>query len=199
MTKRSHYDCERLSGVIHFIRGIKNMKKTTFSNSLSFIVCIVLTAAIALFTTACDNSKSTTSSAAPSEVSSVVSTVSETPVQTADETASSEAASDAQTEKKTVGEGSTTFLFTVTDADGNDTNFEVHTDKTTVGDALLELGLIAGDDSAYGLYVKTVNGVTVDYDTDGKYWAFYVDGEYASAGVDSTEISEGAVYAFKVE
>ena len=46
---------------------------------------------------------------------------------------------------------------------------------------------------------KTVNGVTVDYDTDGKYWAFYVDGEYAATGVDSTDITAGATYTFKAE
>ena len=69
----------------------------------------------------------------------------------------------------------------------------------TVGAALLSLGLIAGEDSEYGLYVKTVNGVTVDYDTDGKYWAFYVDGEYAATGVDSTDITAGATYTFKAE
>ena len=61
------------------------------------------------------------------------------------------------------------------------------------------MGLIAGEDSDYGLYVKTVNGVTVDYDTDGKYWAFYVDGEYAATGVDSTDITAGATYTFKAE
>ena len=69
----------------------------------------------------------------------------------------------------------------------------------TVGAALLSLGLIAGEDSDYGLYVKTVNGVTVDYDADGKYWAFYVDGEYAATGVDSTDITAGATYTFKAE
>ena len=58
---------------------------------------------------------------------------------------------------------------------------------------------VAGDDTEYGLYVKTVNGVTVDYDTDGKYWAFYVDGEYAATGVDSTDITAGATYTFKAE
>lgn len=98
-----------------------------------------------------------------------------------------------------LGEGETTFLFTVTDREGSETQFEVHTDKTTVGEALLELGLIAGDDSEYGLYVKTVNGITVDYDTDGAYWAFYINGEYALTGVDSTTIAEGATYSFKVE
>ena len=98
-----------------------------------------------------------------------------------------------------VGEGQTAFLFTVVDADGKETAFDVHTDETTVGAALLALGLIDGDDSEYGLYVKTVNGLTVDYDKDGKYWAFYVDGEYAATGVDSTDIAAGSTYTFKVE
>ena len=98
-----------------------------------------------------------------------------------------------------VGEGSTQFDLTVTDQDGGETQFEVHTDKATVGEALQELGLIDGDDSEYGLYVKTVNGIAADFDTDGVYWAFYVNGEYAQEGVDSTEIKEGDIYAFKVE
>lgn len=87
----------------------------------------------------------------------------------------------------------------MTDTDGTETQFEIHTDKSTVGEALLELELIAGDDSEYGLYVKTVGGVTLDYDKDGKYWAFYIDGEYATSGVDSTQITDGANYAFKAE
>lgn len=98
-----------------------------------------------------------------------------------------------------LGEGSTSFSFAVTDPEGNTAAFEIHTDKGTVGEALSELGLIDGDDSEYGLYVKTVNGITVDYDTDGKYWAFYVDGEYATAGVDATPITEGSSYSFKAE
>ena len=87
----------------------------------------------------------------------------------------------------------------MTDKDGNETQFTIHTDKETVGEALLELNLIAGDESEYGLYVKTVNGITADYDSDGVYWAFYVNGEYATAGVDSTPITEGDSYALKVE
>ena len=100
---------------------------------------------------------------------------------------------------RVLGEGETTFHFTVTDSEGNETRFEIHTDKKTVGAALTELDLIAGETGAYGLYVKTVNGVTVDYDTDKKYWAFYIDGQYASTGVDSTDIVSGSTYSFKVE
>ena len=85
------------------------------------------------------------------------------------------------------------------DKDGNETNFEIHTDKEIVGEALLDLELIAGDEGEFGLYVKTVNGITADYDVDQTYWAFYVDGEYAMSGVDATTIEDGMTYAFKVE
>ena len=67
------------------------------------------------------------------------------------------------------------------------------------GKALLDQGVIAGEDSSYGLYVKTVNGITLDYDTDGMYWAFYINGEYAQTGVDATGVENGAVYAFRAE
>lgn len=98
-----------------------------------------------------------------------------------------------------VGEGDTVFAFVVIDQESHETQYEVHTDKTVVGEALLALDLIAGEDSEYGLYVKTVAGITLDYNTDGKYWAFYVNGEYAMSGVDTTDIEAGATYMFKAE
>ena len=98
-----------------------------------------------------------------------------------------------------LGEGKTQFTFTVVDKDGKETAFEIHTDKTMVGEALLELNLIEGEEGAYGLYVKTVNGITADYDVDQTYWAFYVNGEYGMTGVDSTNVEAGATYTFKVE
>ncbi len=98
-----------------------------------------------------------------------------------------------------IGEGSRQFYLTVTDGDGNQYDYSVNTDAETVGEALLELGLIAGDETEYGLFVKEVNGFVADYDTDGTYWAFYIDGEYAMTGVDQTEISEGSTYTLQVE
>ena len=104
-----------------------------------------------------------------------------------------------ESEIQVLGEGNIVFLFAVTDKEGNETHFEIHTDKETVGEALLDLELIAGEAGEFGLYVKTVNGITADYDVDQTYWAFYVDGEYAMTGVDATAIEEGKAYAFKVE
>ncbi|MBR0443128.1 MAG: DUF4430 domain-containing protein [Clostridia bacterium] len=72
--------------------------------------------------------------------------------------------------------------------------FTIHTDKDTVGAALLEHELIAGEQGPYGMYIKSVNGITADYDVDQSYWAFYVNGEYGMTGVDMTEIDESAVY-----
>ena len=68
-----------------------------------------------------------------------------------------------------------------------------------VGDALLEEGLVEGEDGAYGLYVKKVNGILADYEVNQTYWAFYINGEYAMSGVDITPVEDGATYAFKVE
>ncbi len=103
------------------------------------------------------------------------------------------------TENIVLGEGQTKIVVSVTDGEGNETLFDVYTDKATVGEALLEVELIAGEDGEYGLYVKTVNGIVADYDVDQTYWAFYIDGEYASTGVDTTPVEEGKTYGFKVE
>lgn len=100
---------------------------------------------------------------------------------------------------KHYGVGEKSFALVVTDAEGNEVSVTVHTDEETIGAALAALNIVAGDDSDFGLYIKTVNNVTADYDTDGKYWAFYIDGEYAMTGVDATEIQEGSTYSLKVE
>lgn len=143
---------------------------------LSCILCIVLIAAMALGTIGCNGG------AGKKETAS-----------------GTEAGAGEQQPGGVLGEGSREFPFTVVDKDGNETQFEIHTDKEMVGEALTELGLIAGEDGEYGLYVKTVNGITADYDKDGVYWAFYVNGEYASSGVDATPVTEGESYSFKVE
>lgn len=92
-----------------------------------------------------------------------------------------------------LGEGSKTVTVDCV-AEDKTVTFTVSTDAETLGEALLSLGLVAGDESEYGLYVKSVNGMTADYDKDGYYWAFYSNGEYMMTGVDSTPISDGEHY-----
>ena len=148
------------------------MNEKMIKKILSFIVCGVFIAAIALTTIGCNDSE------VSSDNSSVISSLSDVTV---------------------VGEGSCEFKFTVTDVDGKITAFKVKTDKETVGEALIDAGLIAGEQGDYGLYVKTVNGKTLDYEKDGKYWAFYENGNYASKGVDETLIAKDVEYSIKAE
>ncbi len=155
------------------------MQKKCIRKLSSFLLCMVLMVAMALFAGGCSGKTNEQSASAKTEQSTEV-----------------QEAAGGQTE---LGEGASQFTFTVVDKDGVEMQFIIHTDKETVGEALLELELIAGDESEYGLYVKTVNGITADYDTDGTYWAFYINDEYAPTGVDATAVTEGAVYAFKVE
>ena len=151
------------------------MNKNSMRKLLSFILCMVLIAAMALLATGCSDKT-------------------ETPKETLAATEATQAT--ASTEVIEKGEGKTAFNFEVTDMDGKTTKFLVKTDKTIVGEALQEVGLIAGEDSTYGLMVTTVNGITADYNKDQAYWAFYTNGEYATKGVDQTEIDTTATYTF---
>ncbi len=102
-------------------------------------------------------------------------------------------------EAVSVGEGATSFEFSVVHKNGSEKLYNVNTDKKTVGEALLENEIISGEDGDYGLFVKSVDGEKLDYEEDGYYWSFYVNGEYAQSGVDMTDIKEGESYTFKAE
>lgn len=153
------------------------MKNIFSKRLLSLLLCMVLIAATALTFTSCGNEGKTDDT-----------TVSETT-----------SAPDSETEKpqdNVLGEGNTSFAFVVRDIDGSEKSFTIKTDAKTVGEALLAVDLIEGEDGQYGLYVKKVNGITADYDVDATYWAFYINGEYAMSGVDTTDIVAGATYMF---
>ncbi len=97
------------------------------------------------------------------------------------------------------GQAERSFTFVVVHNNGEQKSFDITSSKKYVGEALVDQGLIAGEDGPYGLYVKTVDGETLDYDKDGKYWAFYVNDAYSMSGVDKTEITDDAKYSFKAE
>lgn len=100
-------------------------------------------------------------------------------------------------EATTVGEGENNFTLLV--IGDSERAFDVRTDENVVGKALLGLGLISGENGPYGLFINTVDGETVDFNKDNKYWAFYINGEYAVTGVDKTKIQNGTTYMLKVE
>jgi len=149
------------------------MKNSKFKKSLSFILSVVLVAAMALIAVGCNGNQN--------------------------DALDYQGATEVIENGSVMGEGERFFTFTVVDGEGNEVSCEVKTDKTIVGEALLDLGLIAGEEDMYGLYVKSVNGIFADYNVTGTYWAFYIDGEYAMSGVDMTDIVNGSAYMFKLE
>ena len=176
-----------------FARAFRSAHLTALATRSTPVTSTPLFAAAALCVTGCDDGKNGDQGSAPATTTQGQNQ--EQPSQ-GDAT---EPASATFEDGATLGEGATQFTFTVVDADGNETTATVSTDAETLGQALLDLGVIAGEDSDYGLYVKTVNGETLDYDKDGAYWALYVGDQYATTGVDSTELEPGETYSFKAE
>lgn len=100
--------------------------------------------------------------------------------------------------QKPVSDGTEkTFTFEAYDLDGTKLyGGEITTSAATVAEALLDEGLVAGEDGPYGLYVKSVCGVTADYNVDATYWSFLIGGEYAMTGADMTAPADGETYTF---
>ena len=86
------------------------------------------------------------------------------------------------------------FKVIVTDLDGTETSFEYTSSAATVGDALVAEGLVVGHEASYGLYVDSVNGIAADWDNAQTYWAFYINGEYATTGISDTPITADTTY-----
>ena len=164
----------------------RTMKKISI---LSLVLVIALIAAMALSLVSCDNDAEATQTDAQ--------TTAETTSETTAEASDTSTDTSDTTDENVVGVGNTSFTFTVKFKDGTTKTYTVKTDKETVGEALVDAELISGSDSQYGLMVDTVCGEKLIYDTDKMYWAFYIDGQYAMTGVDSTNITANATYSFE--
>lgn len=101
-------------------------------------------------------------------------------------------------------QGSKEYILKVVDDNGETTEYTGHTDAEYLRGALEELEkaddlTIEGEESDYGLFIDTVNGVTADYSKDKAYWALYVNGEYGNYGVDSQPLTDGDIYSLVYE
>ena len=112
--------------------------------------------------------------------------------------AQSEASSQAESES---GEDSSeeaqekTIAFQVVHKDGSTQDFEIATTAGTLREALEAEGLIAGEESSYGLYVETVDGETAD-EGNQEWWCLTKGGEMWNYGVDDTQIQDGDAFEF---
>ena len=91
---------------------------------------------------------------------------------------------------KVLGQGKKEFDLKVV-AEGKSLTFTVKTDEENLGKALLEAGIVEGEEGAYGLYIKKGDGMLADYDINQTYWSFCIDGEAQMSGVSSVTVSGG--------
>lgn len=92
-------------------------------------------------------------------------------------------------------QGAKTITVEVVHKDESTKAFTYHTDAEYLGEVIQAEGLVKGDQGDYGLYITEVDGETAVYETDGAYWAFYQDGEYANQSVDQTPINDGDAFS----
>lgn len=179
------------------------MKKSTKTLLAAFICTCALTF------TGCGNNTSTasTSSATSSaDANTAVSTAIESAatstaasnVSSVESAATSDALSplwdNAQYKEDTeIGEGANTIKLEVK-IGGKSVTLTVKSDKDNLADILTENKIVEGDNSEYGLYIKKVNGVLADYDTDKAFWGLYKDGEMTATGASSITIKDGEHY-----
>lgn len=90
----------------------------------------------------------------------------------------------------TLGKGEKTVSFTV-EVEEQIITITLKTDKTTLGEAMYEHGLL--NDPAF---FDTLNGIKADWNKDQAYWAFYQGEDYMTVGVNETEIKDGDSYRF---
>lgn len=117
----------------------------------------------------------------------------ETLAETEEQTADDLWANALYTEDTELGKGDTVISVEIA-AGEKSVTLTVHTNEENLGAALTSNALVEGDQSEYGLYIKTVNGIRADYDLDGAYWAISKDGELTPTGADTTTISDGEHY-----
>lgn len=98
-------------------------------------------------------------------------------------------------------EGSKAITIEVVDNRQETTSYDLRTDAEYLRQAMEEAeGLtFSGEETEFGLTVYTVNDVTADFNVDGAYWSFYVNGEYCNYGIDSQPVLNGDTFTIKYE
>lgn len=93
------------------------------------------------------------------------------------------------TEDVTLGEGSKTATVVI-EAEEKSITVTLKTDEEYLGPALYAVGLI-NDPS----FFDTANGMQLVWEDTHSYWAFFIDGSYATVGAAETAITEGVTYS----
>ena len=90
--------------------------------------------------------------------------------------------------------GSKAYTVTVVHKDGTVKDFAYRTDAEYLAEALLEEGLVSGEESQYGLTIITVDGEDAVWETDNAYWAIWIGEEMAMTGASEIPVYDGSTY-----
>ena len=97
-------------------------------------------------------------------------------------------------------EGEKTVTVLIVYEDGSEKKLEYTTECENLAELLLEKELVTGYESEeYGFTIESVDGITLDWATDGAYWALYVGEEYATTSAAGITLTEGGVYKLVYE
>ncbi len=101
-------------------------------------------------------------------------------------------------------EGEKAYTLEVLDDAGALKSYEGRTDAEYLSGIMTELAeggdfSYEAEEGAYGLFITTINGVTADFNTDGSYWAIYVNGNYGDYGADQQPVTDGDTFRFAYE
>lgn len=79
------------------------------------------------------------------------------------------------------------------------TVYELNTDAEYLRQAMDEAeGLTYdGTESEYGIMISAINGEVADFNTNGAYWSFYVNGEYCNYGIDTQPVADGDAFVIE--
>ena len=143
----------------------KGKKKMKQSRVLKSVLFTVMSLALSLFVlTGCTSGGETSSAAGETN-----------------STTASEAGGDAASKEITV---------LVVHGDQSEKSFTYQTDEEFLGPVLKAEGLVDGEESSMGIFIKTVDGETVD-DANQEWWCLTKGGESLMTGADSTPIADG--------
>lgn len=97
-------------------------------------------------------------------------------------------------------EGQKNVTIVIVYEDGTEKKLEYTTTCEHLSDLLLEKELVTGYASEeYGFTIESVDGITLDWATDGAYWALYEGEEYAVTSAAGIVLTEGGVYKLVYE
>ena len=93
--------------------------------------------------------------------------------------------------------GSKAYTVTVVHKVGSVKDFSYRTDEEYLAGALLEEGLVSGEDTQYGLTIITVDGEDAVWATDNAYWSILIGTEYATIGASEIPVYDGSTYTLE--